>query len=145
MKVDFRKAILAAVVGTLALDVTGFALTGTFWDIPALLAGKLGVPFALGVVLHYVIGFTLAVIYGALAPSLPGNRWVRPLLFVTAETVLGVYLFMFPLLGAGAFGLGLGLAVPFISLARHLVFGIALGAFYPLPDAPSPRLTEQTA
>ena len=38
MKIDFAKAALAAVVGTLALDVLGFALTGTFWDIPTLLA-----------------------------------------------------------------------------------------------------------
>ncbi|GAB5544474.1 MAG: hypothetical protein RLO52_18905 [Sandaracinaceae bacterium] len=132
MKIDFAKAALAAVVGTLALDVLGFALTGTFWDIPTLLADKLQSPFVVGLALHYGLGFTLTVIYVAIAPSLPGGRWSRPLIFVTAETVLGVYLFMFPLLGAGFAGLGLGLAVPFISMARHIVFGLALGWLYPV-------------
>lgn len=140
VKIDFKRAVLAAIIGTLAVDVSGVLLTGTFWDIPALLADKLGAPLALGVVLHYGIGFTLAVIYGAVAPSLPGDRWTRALLFVTVETVLGVYLFMFPLLGAGFAGLELGIAVPVISLIRHAAFGVALGALYPVSSTPSPRV-----
>lgn len=145
MKIDFRKALIAGLVGTLALDITGLALTGNWWDVPSLLAAKLSVPLALGVALHYVIGFTLAALYGAVAPSLPGGRWGRPLLFVTAETVLGVFLFMFPLVGAGAFGLGMGIAVPFISLARHFAFGIVLGWLYPITDNESSTLQGQTA
>jgi len=142
MKIDFAKAALAAVVGTLALDALGFVLTGTFWDIPTLLADKLQSPFVVGLALHYGLGFTLTVIYAALAPSLPGNRWTRPLVFVTAETVLGVYLFMFPLLGAGFAGLGLGLAVPFVSMARHIVFGLALGWLYPVGQRAMRRRTQ---
>ena len=124
MKIDFAKAALAAVVGTLALDVLGFVLTGTFWDIPTLLADKLQSPFVVGLALHYGLGFTLTVIY------------------VAAETVLGVYLFMFPLLGAGFAGLGLGLAVPFVSMARHIVFGLALGWLYPVGQRAMRRRTQ---
>lgn len=130
--INFKKAVIAGLVGTLVVDIVGVALTGTWWDIPNLLAAKLAVPLALGAFLHYTIGVTLAVLYGALAPSLPGGRWGRPMLFVAAETVLGVYLFMFPLLGAGAFGLGLGAAVPVISAVRHLALGGVFGWLYPV-------------
>jgi len=135
MKINFQKAILAGVVGTVAFDLLGFGITGAFWDIPSLLSGKLAAPFVAGVGLHYTIGVTLAVIYGALAPSLPGNRWVKPLVFMTAQTVLGVWLFMMPLLGAGVLGLGASAAFPVISLVRHWAYGLALGAFYPVDDA----------
>ena len=132
MSIDFRKAVLAGVAGTVAFDLAGFLLTGEFWDVPKLLASKLASdgPLFLGVGLHYVIGVTLAVLYAALAPSIPGNRWTRPLLYITAQTVLGVWLFMFPLVGAGPLGLKLGALVPVISLARHWVFALVLGAVY---------------
>ena len=133
--IDFKKIAIAGVAGTLAVDVVGFVLTGTFWDIPSLLAGKLQVPFALGALLHYVIGSTLTFIYAAVYPLLPGGRWARATLYASAETVLGVYLFMFPLLGAGAFGLALGPLVPVISLIRHLAFALVLGGFFPVTEA----------
>ena len=132
MTIDLRKTLIAGTAGTLAVDLTGLLLTGNWWDIPNLLATKLSVGLPIGAALHYGIGFTLAFIYAAVAPSLPGNRWTKALSYVVAETVLGVYLFMFPLLGAGAFGLGLGAAVPVISMVRHLAFGGVLGWVYPV-------------
>lgn len=145
MGIGFRKAAIAGVVGTIAFDLSGLLLTGEFWDVPKLLATKLvgDGPLLFGVGLHYVIGVTLAVLYGALAPSLPGNRWTKPLLYITAQTVLGVWLFMFPLLGAGPLGLELGALVPVISLVRHWVFAGALGAIY--HAQPHARVLEQTA
>lgn len=132
MRVDFRKAALVGIAATVAFDLSGFLLTGQFWDVPRLLASKLAGdgPLFVGVGLHYVIGITLAVLYVALAPSLPGNRWTKPLLYITAQTVLGVWLFMYPLLGAGPLGLELGALVPVISLLRHWVYAGVLGAAY---------------
>lgn len=135
-KINFRQAFIAGIIGTFVVDVIGLVLTQQFWDIPTLLGAKLGAGLAAGVVLHYGIGVVLAVIYAALAPSLPGGRYVRPLIFATVETVLGVYLFMFPLVGAGPLGLALGPLVPVISMIRHWGFAGVLGFFHPVEDAP---------
>lgn len=130
--ISYKKAALAGVLGTLGFDITGLVLTQTWWDIPGLLATKLGFASILpGVVAHYGIGVLLAILYAGIAPSLFGNRWTRALTFVTAETIFGVYLFMFPLLGAGIAGLGLGAAVPIIVMLRHWVFGVVLAAVLP--------------
>lgn len=134
MRINFTRAVIAGVIGTVAVDLVGFALTGTFWDIPALLGNKLFGDDALvaGVVAHYLNGALLAVIYAGVAPSLWGNRWARAMTYVTAETIFGVWLFMAPLLGAGALGLKLGAMFPLISLVRHWAYGAALAAIYPL-------------
>jgi hypothetical protein len=133
MKINIPKAILAGIVATLVFDLVGFALTGTFWDIPKLLGSKLfeGSGLAPGVFAHYANGVLLAMIYAGLAPSLKGNRWARATTFIVAQTVFGVYLFMMPLLGAGPFGLHLGIMFPIIALVRHLAYGVTLAAIYP--------------
>ena len=131
MTINWKLTILAGVLGTLALDLTGLLLTGEWWDIPQLLGSKLGTGLAGGVAAHYVIGSVLAVIYAAIAPSLWGPRIVRALTYITIQTVLGVFLFMFPLLDMGIAGLGAGIAVPFIALIRHWVFGLVLAALVP--------------
>lgn len=134
MRINFARAAIAGVVGTIAFDLVGFALTGTFWDIPALLGGKLfgGSALVAGVIAHYANGILLAVIYAAVAPSLWGGRWTRALTYITVETVFGVWLFMAPLLGAGPLGLKLGLLFPVIALVRHWAYAAALAAIYPV-------------
>lgn len=140
--IPYKKAALAGILGTLGFDITGFALTQQWWDIPHLLANKLGFTSVLpGVVAHYGIGILLAILYAGVAPSLFGNRWVRALTFVSAETVFGVYLFMFPLLGAGIGGVGLGAIVPVIVMARHWVFGVVLAAVLPSDASVPVQLT----
>lgn len=134
MKINFTKAAVAGIAGTILFDLAGFALTGTFWDIPALLGVKLigEGGFALGVLAHYGNGVALAVIYAALAPSLWGSDHLRALTYITVQTVVGVYLFMLPLLGAGIFGHKLGLLVPVIVMARHWAYALALAWLYPV-------------
>jgi len=88
---------------------------------------------------HYANGALLAVIYSAVAPSLWGPRWARAATFVTAETVFGVWLFMLPLVGAGIAGLEVSAAMPFITLARHLAYGIGLALLIPVA---APQLTK---
>ena len=147
MKINIPRAIVAGLIATAVFDLVGFALTGTFWDIPQLLSSKLfeGAGLVPGVLAHYANGVLLAVIYAGLAPSLKGNRWVRATTYIVAETVFGVYLFMLPLLGAGPFGIHLGIMFPIIALVRHLAYGSVLAAIYPahLPlGIESPDLVE---
>jgi hypothetical protein len=126
MQINWQKTILAGIIGTILFDILGFLFTGTFWDIPGLLAEKAGYGFAAGVAGHYANGILLAILYAGIRPSLWGPDWARALTFVVAETVALVWFFMFPLLGAGIAGLAAGAMMPVISLLRHVVYGIPL-------------------
>jgi hypothetical protein len=101
-------------------------LTGNWWDIPGLLGAKTGLGLAYGVFGHYSNGILLAILFAGIAPSLWGPKWFRPIIFVTAETVALVWLFMLPLLGAGVAGLDMSPMMPVITLLRHLVYALPL-------------------
>ncbi len=132
MRIDWKKAALAGVIGTVVFDIVGLILTQTWWDVPRLLGTKLGVGLAGGVLAHYANGILIAWIYAGVGPSLWGPSWARALLFITAETVFGVGLFMMPLLDMGVFGLKAGMAMPVISMLRHWAYGLVLAVLYPV-------------
>jgi hypothetical protein len=127
--INWKNAIIGGIVGTVLFDLLGLALTGTWWDIPNLIGSKVGLGLLYGVFGHYSNGILLGILYAGIAPSLWGPNWVRTLLFVTTETIALVWFFMFPLLGAGIAGIELGALVPFISLARHIAYGLPLWYF----------------
>ena len=141
MKINWIQAILAGLLGTLLFDLLGLLLTGQWWDLPGLLGSKLGVGLAGGVVGHYANGATLAIIYAALRPSLFGPNWFRGVSYITVQTILGVWLFMLPLLGAGIAGIDADPWLPAISLLRHLAFALPLILLLRPADGPatSPR------
>ncbi len=125
-KLNWQKAIIAGVIGTLLFDIVGLVFTGQWWDIPALLGQKTGLGFVYGIFGHYGNGVLLAILYSALAPHLWGPYWIRPFIFVTAETIALVWLFMLPLLGAGVAGLEQSPMAPVATLARHFAFALPL-------------------
>ncbi len=135
MQINWKRAIVAGIVGTVAFDVLGLILTGQWWDLPALLGTKTGLGFTGGLAGHYANGVVLAVVYAALAPSLWGPGWVRALTYTTLETVFAVWLTLFPLLGAGVAGIGAGPLMPVIALARHWAYGLTLAWLYPLDQS----------
>jgi hypothetical protein len=130
-KINWQKAILAGVLGTLAFDIVGFAFTGQWWDIAGIIGDKTGLGLAYGVIGHYSNGILLAVLYAGIAPSLWGPSWARALTFVTAETIALVWLFMFPLLGGGIAGTKIAAIIPLVSMARHWAYAIPLIVLLP--------------
>lgn len=124
--INWKNAILAGLIGTVLFDLAGLLILGTWWDIPAVLGAKTGLGLAYGVAGHYANGVLLAVLFAGIAPSLWGPKWFRPLLFVVAETIALVWLFMLPLLGAGVAGIDASPAMPLITLVRHLVYALPL-------------------
>ena len=122
MKINWYKSILAGLIGTLVFDISGFIITGQWWDLPHLLGAKLGVGLLGGVAGHYGNGVALAIIYAALAPSLFGPNWFRGLSFTTVQLVMIVWLFMYPLLGLGIAGLEAGYTPAIASLVRHYLY-----------------------
>ncbi|MFN8526715.1 MAG: hypothetical protein U0821_26725 [Chloroflexota bacterium] len=135
MRIDWRRAIISGIAGTVAFDISGLILAGMLWPEPHLLAEKLGLPLAAGVMGHYANGMLLAVLYAGLAPSLIGPSWFRSITFFTAETVFGIWLFMLPLVGLGPLGLQMGVAFPIIVLVRHWILALVVGFVNPVRDA----------
>ena len=125
-KINWQKAIVAGLLGTLAFDIVGFAFTGQWWDIAGIIGEKTGLGLGYGVMGHYSNGVLLAVLYAGIAPSLWGPSWARALTFVTAETIALVWLFMFPLSGGGIAGTKIAAIIPLVSMARHWAYAIPL-------------------
>ena len=125
-RINWIKAIVAGIVGTLAFDTVVYFFTGQWWDIAAIIGATTELGFAFGVLGHYSNGILLAILYAGIAPSLWGPNWLRTLTFVSAETVALVWFFMLPLLGAGIAGTKLGPLLPVITLVRHWAYGIPL-------------------
>lgn len=134
MKINWKKAFLAGVIGTLLFDLTGFLFTGTWWDIPQVLAQAVGVPLPIALLMHFGNGVALAAIYAAMAPSLIGPGWFRALSFTTLETVMLVWFLLFPLLGLGIAGLEGGILFPVLSMSRHWLYAIPLAYFFRIED-----------
>ncbi len=134
MKINWKLTILAGLIGTLVFDLVGLLLTGTWWDLPALLGGKLEIGLAGGVLAHYGNGVILAVIYAAIAPSLWGPSWTRALTYASIQTVFGAWLFMLPLLDAGIAGLKISAMMPVLTLVRHWGYGLVLAWLVPVAN-----------
>lgn len=122
--INWKKAILAGIAGTLLFDLFGLIMTGQWWDVPALLGDKTGLGLSYGIAAHYGNGVLLAVLYSGIRASLWGPQWIRPFLFITAQTIVLVWLFMFPLLGAGVAGVKMGSMTAVGSLLRHWLFAV---------------------
>jgi hypothetical protein len=133
MAINWQRAALSGILGTIAFDISGILLAGMLWPEPHLLAEKLEVPLAAGVIGHYGNGMFLAIIFAAIAPSLWGPSWARALTFFTLETVFGIWLFMLPLAGLGPLGLKMGIMFPIIILVRHWVLALVVGFVNPIP------------
>jgi hypothetical protein len=134
MKINWKNAILAGAIGTVLFDIIGLLFTGTWWDIPGVLAQAVGLPFSVALIMHYGNGVALAAIYAALAPSLVGPGWFRALAFTTLETVMLVWFLLFPLLGLGIAGLEGGAIFPVLSMVRHWAYAVPLAIYFPLTD-----------
>jgi hypothetical protein len=129
--IRWQQAVLAGLAGTVAFDIIGLVLTGS-WNTPKMLGAKLGVGLAGGVVAHYTNGVLLAMIFAGVGPSLWGPNWLRGLTFMFVQNVFGVWLFLNPLLGMGIMGLKAGPMAPVVSLVRHLTFGLVIAWLYPV-------------
>ena len=122
--INWKNAIMAGLLGTILFDLFGWVMGMGWWDIPSLLGDKTGLGLAYGVFGHFSNGVLLAILYSAISPSLWGPHWIRPFIFITAQTVALVWFFMFPLVGAGVAGLNVGPEMAIGSLVRHWVYVI---------------------
>jgi len=136
-------AALAGIVATIVFDLFGFVAQGE-WAVPGMLAMTLEAPFIVGVLMHYGIGITLAVVFAGLLPLFFGPTWVRGATFGGIQTILGVWLFMMPMMGMGIMGVEspMGAIMGIMSLVQHLIFGAVLGGVYAML---APRMAAASA
>jgi hypothetical protein len=123
-KINWIKAIAAGIAGTILFDLFGLIMGSGWWDIPAMLGEKTGLGLAYGVFGHYSNGALLAILYAGIAPSLWGPSWIRPYIFITAQTIALVWFFMLPLVGAGVAGLSVGPEMAVGTMVRHWIYVI---------------------
>ena len=106
MNINYSKAVVGGLAGTVVMTVVGVFLApmmGMPKMNPAdMLAGAMGGNAMLGWAAHLMIGTVLALIYAAVAGSLPGAPWLRGALFAIAPWLLAQIVVM-PMMGMGLF------------------------------------------
>lgn len=131
MNIDVVRAVVAGVVGTAVMTVVGLWVA-PLMGMPAMnpaqmLAGAMGGSLVLGWGGHFMIGTILAVIYAAVAHTLPGPPVVRGALYGIAPFLLAQIAVM-PMMGMPLFSGSAVMAMG--SLVGHLTYGGVVGAIY---------------
>jgi uncharacterized membrane protein YagU involved in acid resistance len=131
MRINFSKAIVAGLTGTLAMTAAGVwvaPMMGILRMNPAdMLAGPMGGSIVLGWVGHLMIGTILAIAYAAVSPRLPGPCAVRGALYALAPFLMAQIIVM-PMMGMPVFSGSLSLVAG--SLIGHLIYGAIVGVVY---------------
>lgn len=134
MNINFPKAILAGVVGTIVMIVMSVKIAPMMGMPPMnpaeMLAGQMGGNMMMGWAAHFMVGIILAVIYALVASRLPGPPAVRGALFGVAPWLLAQAVMM-PMMGMGMFSGSMMMAGG--SLVGHLVYGAVIGLVYGAP------------
>lgn len=131
MKIDYGRAVVAGIAGTVVMTVVG-AWIAPMMGMPPMnpaemLAGAMGGLLVLGWIAHFMIGTVLALIYAAVAPALPGPPAARGALYAIAPFLVAQIVVM-PMMGMPLFSGSVVMAMG--SLVGHLIYGAVVGAVY---------------
>jgi uncharacterized membrane protein YagU involved in acid resistance len=135
VNIAYGKAVLGGLIGTVVMTVVGLWIAPMMGMPPMnpaeMLAGAMGGMMALGWAAHFMIGTVLALIYAAVAPSLPGAPVFRGALYGIAPFLLAQIAVM-PMMGMPVFSGSATMAMG--SLVGHLIYGGVVGGIYgPIP------------
>lgn len=134
MRPNLGRAVLGGFAGTVVMTVMMYVVSpmmmGMKMDVADMLGSMLGIGWALGMVMHFMLGTIVfpAVYTFALYSWLPGGPTVKggvwgAMLWVIAQTMV------MPMAGAGFFSSAMGGMMAVIgSLVGHLMYGGLLGA-----------------
>lgn len=127
--------LVATVAMTLMMHFVAPIMTGQAMDIAARIAGMLGMPYLVGVGIHFINGVVLfPLAYALFAFSrIPGPPVVRGTLFGIVLWLLAATIVM-PLTGAGFLMANIGgMKAVVAALVGHVVYGALLGAIATRP------------
>ncbi|MFQ5572703.1 MAG: DUF6789 family protein [Nitrosopumilaceae archaeon] len=140
-KSKFLRLVIAGFAATLAFNGVMYydiSVTGIPLDIPTTLGqltvGDSPISPIVGHTIHFLNGIGLALLFGYVVVPISKKITKMPIIayavaFAGIETIFGVWFGMLPALGAGFAGLDISPQVPAITMTRHIVFGLVLGAF----------------
>jgi hypothetical protein len=100
-------------------------------DVAAMIGMMMGVPVAVGWIIHFMIG---TIAWGGgfalLYDMIPGGSPIGKGIAFGVVAWLGMMVMIMPMAGAGFFGMNMGLMAPMMTLLLHIVFGTVLGFVY---------------
>ena len=138
----WTKIVIAGVAGTLAFTV--FRMLGPIIGLPPMDMGKMlgtmnpmmTLPYAMGWVMHFVIGTVLTAIYALfLMDKLPSEGWAQGMIYSLIPWLV-MSLMLAPMMGMGLFGGTMGAAIG--GLLGHLAYGATIGYILARPDQAEP-------
>ncbi len=135
MNINFGRAALAGIIGTVMMTVVGLYAAPMMGMPPMnpaeMLAGQMGGSMVMGWIAHFMIGVILAELYAVVAGSLPGPVVVRGALYGLAPWLL-LQVAVMPMMGMPFFSGSMSMAMG--SLPGHIIYGGVVGAVYGEPS-----------
>lgn len=131
------KGMLAGLAATVVLSALMVmkAMMGIMpaLDLPRMIAGMMGAPNAplLGWIVHFmigVVGYGIAIVIFGNSATGAGNVMRGIAIGVVGWLIM--MLMLMPMVGAGFFGLNMGVMAPMMTLILHIIFGAVLGWVY---------------
>ena len=135
MNLNIQKVVTAGFLGTLAMTV--LMVIGPMMGMPKMDMGQmlgpmnpiLQMPYAMGWVMHFILGIILTGIYAAVFLNrLPSDGWKRGMIFSLIPFLLKEIM-VSPMMGMGLFEGG-NMMVIMGGLLGHLVYGAVAGLVY---------------
>jgi hypothetical protein len=149
-RVLISRGLAAGLVATIVLSLV-IVLKQSLGILPQLstilvLAQMLGYQsLAVGWLVHFIVGvFLWGPLYAWIDPKSGYPHWFIGMMFATCVW-LGVMLIIMPAVGAGIFGLELGIVTPTATLILHWIYGVVLGVVFGSPKFRLAPLASQKA
>ncbi len=122
--------VVATIVLSLMMLIKGKMGVMPELDIISMLAGMMGGALLLGWVMHFMIGVGYGVVFHLTYDKLPTNSLIIKGLILGVVGWLVMMLMLMPMVGAGLFGMKMGVMAPIMTLVLHAIFGAVLGFVY---------------
>lgn len=122
--------VVATIVLSLMMLIKGKMGVMPELDIISMLAGMMGGALFLGWVMHFMIGVGYGVVFHLTYDKLPTNSLIIKGVILGVVGWLVMMLMLMPMVGAGLFGMKMGVMAPMMTLVLHAIFGAILGFVY---------------
>ena len=122
--------VIATIVLSLMMLIKGKMGVMPELDIISMLAGMMGGALLLGWVMHFMIGVGYGVVFHLTYDKLPTNSLIIKGVILGVVGWLVMMLMLMPMVGAGLFGMKMGVMAPIMTLVLHAIFGAVLGFVY---------------
>lgn len=99
-------------------------------NVIKMLASVMGGALVIGWLMHFMIGVGYGVIFSVANELLPGKTPIVKAIVLVSIGWFMMMLIVMPMMGAGLFGMKMGIMAPIMTLILHIIFGATLGLVY---------------